>query len=59
MEKDPINNFYNSMVEQGWIDEAGYKALDKEMKEEIKDALDFAKNSPWPPMDELTNHVYA
>jgi pyruvate dehydrogenase E1 component alpha subunit len=58
-EKDPINSFYKSMEEQGWIDEAGYKALDKEMKAEVKDALDFAKESPWPPMDELTNHVYA
>ncbi len=59
MEKDPINNFYKAMEAEDWIDEAGYKALDKEMKAEVKDALDFAKNSPWPPMDELTNHVYA
>lgn len=59
MDKDPINKFFKDMEAEGWIDEAAFKALDKKMKDEIKDALEFAKNSPWPPMDELSNHVYA
>ena len=59
MDDDCISRFAGQMIEAGYITDEEYKALDKEMKAEIKDAVEFAKNSPWPPLDELTNHVYA
>lgn len=59
MERDPIIHFVEHMKSNDWITDDEYKAMDKEMKAVIKDAVDFAKNSPWPPMDELSKHVYA
>jgi pyruvate dehydrogenase E1 component alpha subunit len=59
MERDCINRFFGQMKEQGWITDAAYKTLDTAIKEEIKDAVKFAEESPWPPLDEVSNHVFA
>ncbi|MCM8536010.1 MAG: pyruvate dehydrogenase (acetyl-transferring) E1 component subunit alpha [Lentisphaeraceae bacterium] len=59
MDQDCINRFSAQMQELGWIDEDAYKALDKEVKAEIKDAVKFAEDSPWPPLDEVATHVLA
>ena len=59
MDKDCINSFVSQMQEEAYINEDEFKALDKEAKAIIKDAVKFAEDSPWPPLDELTNHVYA
>ena len=59
MDADCISGFVAQMIEADYITEDAYKALDKEQKAIVKDAVKFAEDSPWPPMDELTNHVYA
>ena len=59
MDQDCINRFFAGMQELGWIDEEAYKALDKEVKAEVKDAVKFAEDSPWPPLDEVATHVLA
>ena len=59
MDADCITRFSAQMQEEGYITDAEVKALDKKQKEIVKDAVKFAEDSPWPPMDELTNHVYA
>ena len=58
LDNDCILKFVSEMKKQSWINDEKYKELDKEIKEEIKDAVEFAKNSPFPPIDELTKHVY-
>ncbi len=59
MEKDCIARFSAQMQEQGWITEDAYKALDDKVKDIIKDAVTFAEESPWPPLEEATQHVFA
>lgn len=59
MDDDCITKFMVGMQDEGWITEDEYKELDKEVKAEIKDAVKFAEESPWPPLDETYKHVFA
>ena len=59
MDNDCIAKFSAQMQEQGWITEQDYKASDKKMKDVVKDAVKFAEESPWPPIEEATQHVFA
>ncbi len=54
---DPIDKVKAWLLEQGWADEDGLKALDKEIKDEISAAADFAKESPEPDPSELWTDV--
>lgn len=57
MAKGCILKFKKDLMAAGYIDEEAYKAMDKAVKAEIREAVQFADESPWPPMDELTNQV--
>lgn len=59
MDRDCINQFNVQMQDLKWIDDAGFKAMDKKIKEIVKDAVEFAEDSPWPPLEEVSNHVFA
>jgi len=41
------------------MDQAGVKALDKELVEEVEDAYQFAEQEPDPDPSELFTDVYA
>jgi TPP-dependent pyruvate/acetoin dehydrogenase alpha subunit len=41
------------------IDEAGVKALDEEVIQEVEDAYQFAEEAPDPEPEELYRDVYA
>jgi len=58
-ERDPIKLFSTSLVEQKIIDEKGLAAIDKEVREEVEDAVRFADESPLPESEELYTDVYA
>src|SRR6185369_11402434 len=58
-ERDPIKLFSASLVEQKIIDEKGLEAIDKEVHEEVEDAIRFADESPLPDPQELYTDVYA
>src|SRR5689334_825416 len=58
-ERDPIKLFSASLVEQKIIDEKGLEAIDKEVHEEVEDAVRFADESPLPDAAELYTDVYA
>ena len=55
---DPINVWRNQLIAEGVIDEACYKEIDGEAKTEAKAAVEFAENSPYPDVSELTDDVY-
>ena len=44
---------------EGLIDEEGLKAIDREVKDRITEAADFAQNSPEPDPSELYTDVLA
>ena len=57
--KDPIAQLFQRLRQDGAIDQAGYDALDTEVKALVDDAVKFADESPDPAPEELTTHVLA
>ena len=56
--KDPINKFVNLLKDQELLDDAEYGELKEKVEARIKEALDFAQDSPEPDPSEVTTDVY-
>jgi len=57
--KDPIAQLFQRLRQDGALDQAGYEALETEVKAEVDEAVKFADDSPDPAPEELTTHVLA
>jgi pyruvate dehydrogenase E1 component alpha subunit len=57
-EKDPVGRVENILLENNMISEEDLKALQDEIKAEIKESVDFAENSELPPAEELYTDMY-
>jgi pyruvate dehydrogenase E1 component alpha subunit len=57
--RDPIAVWSQRMIEDGLMDEAGVRAMDKDAMEEVEDAYQFADQAPDPEPEELHKDVYA
>jgi pyruvate dehydrogenase E1 component subunit alpha len=57
--RDPIAVWSQRLIEEGFLDDAGVKALDQEVMEEVNDAYQFAEAAPDPDPSELYTDVYA
>jgi len=57
--RDPIQVLADHMMAAGMIDDAGLKVIDDEVKAVVKDAAEFAEQSPDPAPEELYTDVYA
>ena len=58
MEHDPIDGHKARMLEQGVIDDAELKEIDREVKAVVSAAAEFAQSSPEPDPSELYTNVY-
>jgi pyruvate dehydrogenase E1 component alpha subunit len=58
-EHDPIDQIKKRLIEGGLADEARLKEIDKEIKDQITAAAEFAQDSPEPDPSELWTDVYA
>ncbi|HXZ01374.1 MAG TPA: pyruvate dehydrogenase (acetyl-transferring) E1 component subunit alpha [Stellaceae bacterium] len=58
-EHDPIDQVKKRLIDGGMADEARLKEIDKEIKDIITAAADFAQQSPEPDPAELWTDVYA
>ncbi|MBL4617401.1 MAG: pyruvate dehydrogenase (acetyl-transferring) E1 component subunit alpha [Robiginitomaculum sp.] len=56
---DPIEHVKGLLLANDFADEAALKAIDKEIREVVNDAADFAKDSPEPPVSDLLTDVLA
>ncbi len=54
---DPIERLKAFILQKSYADDDALKALDKEVKEEVKDAADFSLESPEPDPKELYTDV--
>ena len=54
---DPIDQMAKTLIEQGHADEATLKKLDREVKDIVSAAAEFAQNSPEPDPSELYTDV--
>jgi pyruvate dehydrogenase E1 component alpha subunit len=59
MERDPILLMQKVLIDIGILDETKVKALDKEAREKVIAAMDFADQSPWPDPVTLEEDVFA
>ena len=57
--EDPIGRFEAELMELGLIDQAGIEALVQEVRNEIEQAVEFARQSPAPALADLTQFVYS
>jgi pyruvate dehydrogenase E1 component alpha subunit len=58
-EHDPIDQAKNRMMEASIADEGKLKEIDKEIKDIVTAAAEFAQDSPEPNPSELWTDVYA
>ena len=57
-EKDPITHVKNILLDQKWMTADEIKAVEKEVKVEVEEAVKFAEESPLPEPHELYEDVY-
>jgi pyruvate dehydrogenase E1 component alpha subunit len=57
--RDPISVWSQRLIAEELIDEAGVKAMDKDVIREVDDAYSFAEEAPDPDPEELYRDVYA
>jgi pyruvate dehydrogenase E1 component alpha subunit len=57
--RDPINLLRDAIVRGRVAKGAELDAIEAEVKNEVETAVEFAKNSPYPPASEVTTDVYA
>jgi|SRR5690606_22993278 len=57
-QKDPLLAVGREMVDRKIFTEDELKSLQKKVKAYIQEAVDFAEESPEPPLEELTQHVF-
>jgi len=58
-QKDPILNLKERMLKAGHITEEQFKEWDKEDKKRVQEAVDFADNSPEPPLSDMYEDILA
>jgi len=56
--RDCIENMRNLIIDQGWADAAELKAIEKEIRKEIDEAVKIAKAATELPADHLTDDIY-
>lgn len=56
--EDPILRLKAYLLKHELSDNDTLDALDEEVKEEVNDAVDFAENSPFPPLETIYEDVY-
>ncbi len=57
-QRDPILSVGQEIVDNKWATEEEIKAMAKTVKARVQEAVDFADESPEPPLEELTRHTY-
>ncbi len=57
LKRDPVVLLRTQMEENGDLSGAEWTAMDDEIKATVQDAIDFAENSPEPPLEALLDDV--
>ena len=57
-ESDPIEQVKQRLTEKKWASEDDLKAIDKEVRDIVADAAEFAQNDPEPDVSELWTDIY-
>ena len=57
--RDPIRLLGEALIAEQAADPAGLDAIDAEVSADVARAVEFAKNAPYPSVDEVDDDVYA
>ncbi len=57
LSKDPVARVRAGLLEQG-LHERALEEIESEVRAEIEDAVQFARDSAYPHADELLDHVF-
>jgi pyruvate dehydrogenase E1 component subunit alpha len=57
-QKDPIENFAKRLVKEKVLSAADVDEIREQADRTVTDAVEFADNSPEPPLDSLYDHLY-
>ncbi len=57
--KDPIARLQGRAIADGWLDDHSAAVIEQEARAEVEDAVQFARNSPFPELDVAAELVYA
>jgi pyruvate dehydrogenase E1 component alpha subunit len=55
---DPIGKLRDAVLAAGVIDEAAFTAMQKEVREEVRESIRWSDESPLPGLEELYHDVY-
>ncbi|RED98869.1 pyruvate dehydrogenase (acetyl-transferring) E1 component subunit alpha [Marinoscillum furvescens] len=58
-QKDPIEQVKAVILKKKWASEEELKELDKKLKDQVKECVDFAEESEFPPASDAYTDVYA
>jgi acetoin:2,6-dichlorophenolindophenol oxidoreductase subunit alpha len=59
IENEPVKTYRAWLLAEGMADAGALDTIDREASESVEDAIEFAKSSPQPGMDELLCDVFA
>jgi pyruvate dehydrogenase E1 component alpha subunit len=57
--QDPLLIFSRHLIEAGLIDEQGLQQIEERVEREVVEAVQFAEESPFPPVESLFDYIYA
>lgn len=57
--QDPIEDFQERLLGEGLITQDDIDAIEDEAEKEIAEAVEFAEQGEWEPVEDLTRHTYA
>jgi pyruvate dehydrogenase E1 component alpha subunit len=57
--RDPINLLGERMIKHGIADRSRLERVDEQVEEEVVEAVEFARNAPLPPAEQVREDVYA
>lgn len=58
-QRDPLHKLYDMLEARGLMTAEQAEAIDREVHEEVEDAIAFAESSPEPPLDSLYDNVFS
>ena len=56
---DPIQDFQRRLLEESMITQSEIDALEAAAAKEVADAIEFAEQGDWEPVEDITRHTYA
>ena len=56
---DPIDSYQERAISDGLITQADIDAIEEDAAKEIAEAVEFAEQGDWEPVEDITRHTYA